>query len=372
MDGEGPRQQLNVAKFKEVELKKKQDQRLIRAELRKEKRNAKCEAKQARKQNVQQAAEWTPELRAMDKQEKRRKRMHPRADKLEAQALKLRAEAQKARARADIVDRQKEDEDSKKNKLKKEIKQMAEDSENEDRISVSTPLTTDGLFTNTRSEEKQRREDAKLQDKALDQIMEQELGPSITASGRHLETEAERKRKRKEEKRAKKRKREVEVHEVEAPMDSTDADAEANAEDEVETPRERKKKRKLEKPRDDENGAEATPVKKDKKKKKKDKKEQQRNDDTSTPTPTPTINSEANPNSGDQWNVSALEGDSKRKQKFLRLLGAGKSNGIANGGTTLTSSKADIARMQSDLERQFDVGMKMKKEGHSHRKGLGA
>ncbi|RWA11228.1 hypothetical protein EKO27_g3868 [Xylaria grammica] len=361
MDGEGPRQQLDVAKFK--------DQRLIRAELRKEKRNAKSEAKQARKQNVQQAAEWTPELRAMDKQEKRRKGMHPRADKLEAQALKLRAEAQKARARADIVDRQKEDEDSKKNKLK-EIKQMAEDSEIEDRISVSTPLTTDGRFTNTPSEEKQRREDAKLQDKALDQIMEQELGPSITASGRHLETEAERKRKKKEEKRAKKRKREVEVHEVEAPMDSTDADAEANAEDGVEAPRKRKKKRKLEKSSDDENGAEATPVKKDKKKKKKNKKEQQRNDDTSTPTPT--INSEANPNSGDQWNVSALEGDSKRKQKFLRLLGAGKSNGIANGGTTLTSSKADIARMQSDLERQFDVGMKMKKEGHSHRKGLGA
>ncbi|TGJ86193.1 hypothetical protein E0Z10_g2591 [Xylaria hypoxylon] len=418
MDSEGPWQQLDAAKLRqdaeasEAKLKKQQEQRLIRAELRKEKRHVKSEAKQARKQNVQGAAKWTPERKAMEKQkklatrgqkqEKRRRRMHLRADKLEAQARKLWTEAQTARARAYVLDQQKDDEDIKKNKLKKEIEHMAQDPENEDYIPLDAPPATDGPSTNTHADKTQRREDAELQEKTLDQIMEQELGPSITASGRHIEIEAERKRKRKEEKRAEKRKREAEEDEAEAPLtEAMDIDAETKAEDEIETPKERRKKRKVEKPSDDKNEAEATPVKKDKKKKQKDKKEHAAEESEVAESldvneapkekkdkkkkgkreeqpieesiSAPTTEGEANTNSGEQWNVSALEGDSKRKQKFLRLLGAGKANGIPNSGqNTSTSSKANIAKMQSDLEHQFDVGMKMKQEGHSHRKGLGA
>ena len=124
--------------------------------------------------------------------------------------------------------------------------------------------------------------------------------------------------------------------------------------------------------------ANETPKEKSKKKekkekRKKDKKGKKDKESAEEDVPAPTIEAESKTNGGEQWNVSALEGDAKRKQKFLRLLGGGKTNGITNSGRTVPpSSKADIAKVQSDLERQFDVGMKMKEEGHSRRKGLGA
>ncbi|KAF2972690.1 hypothetical protein GQX73_g996 [Xylaria multiplex] len=326
------------------------------------------------------------EQKKLAKEEKRRKRLRLEAEQLEAQARELWAEAQKARARADVLDEQKEDEDERTNKLKQELGHTAQDSKSKE---LDAPLDTDG-----RPAKKAKKNDTKLRDKVLDQIMEQELGPSITADGLHLEVEAERKRKRKEEKRAEKRKRKAE-----AEASLTDA-MDVDAEDETEAPKEKKKKkRKVEHPSDDE--AEATPVKKDKKKKKKDKKDKKKRaaeenevaelvdapeakkdkkkkskkeeQSAGEHTSAPTTKSETTDNSGGQWNVAALEGDSKRKQKFLRLLGGGKANGEANSGqATSTSSKADIAKMQSDLERQFDVGMRMKQEGHNHRRGLGA
>ncbi len=284
---------------------------------------------------------------------------------------------------------------------------MAHDPGNEDYIPLDAPPTTDQPSKNKHSEKAQKREDAKLEDKALDQIMERELGSSITASGRHIEAEAKKKRKRKEEKRAEKRKRAAEENEIESPLtDTVDVGAETKAGDEIETSREKKKKRKVEQTIDDDNEAETPTAKKDKKKKKtKDEKERASEESevieladgneapkeknikkkkkkkkgkkgkqlTEEYVSTPIAEGEPNPSGGEQWNVSALEGDSKRKQKFLRLLGGGKANGVANSGQiALTSSKADIAKMQSDLERQFDIGMKMKQEGHSHRRGLGA
>ncbi|KAI1429434.1 small acidic protein family-domain-containing protein [Xylaria sp. FL1777] len=429
MENEGPWKQLDAGKLlkdaeaKEAKVKRQQEQRLVRAELRREKRHVKSEAKQARKLNVQRAAKWTPERKALDKQkklanrphkqERRRKRMRLRADKLEIQARKLWAEAQKARARADVLDKLKEEEDVEKKKVKG-IGHVGQDLETEDYIPLDVPLVTDEHSTTNHAEKKQKREDAKLADKALDRIMEQELGPSITASGRHISAEAEKKRQRKEEKRAEKRKREAEETQVEAPStDTVDVAVDTKAEDEIQSPKDKKKKRKVEQSSDDDTEADMPTIKKDeKKKKKKDKKEQiseeseviELADDNEVPTekskkkkekkekkekrekrekkekhptqeyvPTPIAEGEANTNGGEQWNVSALEGDSKRKQKFLRLLGGGKVNGVANSDQiTSTSSKADIAKVQSDLERQFDVGMKMKQEGHSHRRGLGA
>ena len=68
----------------------------------------------ARKANIGRAAKWNPERKAADKQkklanrphkqEKRRKQLRQRADKLEAQSIKMWVEAQKARARADYLD----------------------------------------------------------------------------------------------------------------------------------------------------------------------------------------------------------------------------------------------------------------------------
>jgi hypothetical protein len=88
----------------------------------------------------------------------------------------------------------------------------------------------------------------------------------------------------------------------------------------------------------------------------------------------PFVDDEAR-DAGDNWNVKALGGGSNRQDKFLRLLGGKKhgSSGISKpkhgseGG-----SKLDMTKVQDDLQRQFDAGIKMKFESDGKRKGLGA
>jgi hypothetical protein len=75
---------------------------------------------------------------------------------------------------------------------------------------------------------------------------------------------------------------------------------------------------------------------------------------------------------GEQWNVQALEGGDKRKEKFLKLLGAKKSGGTGGDPAGSARPNTDVVQMQRDLERQFEAGMKMKNENQGHRKGLGA
>jgi hypothetical protein len=78
-----------------------------------------------------------------------------------------------------------------------------------------------------------------------------------------------------------------------------------------------------------------------------------------------------------QWNPDALSGDAERKSKFLRLLGGGKgaaggeSNGVQVNGDGKTK-KGEIEKVQGELERQYEMGMKMKHEGGGKRRGLGA
>jgi len=74
-----------------------------------EKRHQKAEAKQGRKVKAARVAKWDTERRAQEKlkklanqpvkQEKKRRRLLARAEKLEAQASKMLLEASKARAR---------------------------------------------------------------------------------------------------------------------------------------------------------------------------------------------------------------------------------------------------------------------------------
>ncbi|TVY36134.1 hypothetical protein LSUB1_G005571 [Lachnellula subtilissima] len=75
-------------------------------------------------------------------------------------------------------------------------------------------------------------------------------------------------------------------------------------------------------------------------------------------------------NGAEQWNPDALSGDAARKDKFLRLLGAGKSNGA--GSSNKVSADVDLEKVQNDLERQFDAGVRMKHEQGGKRRGLGA
>ncbi|KAK0110812.1 hypothetical protein ONS96_002405 [Cadophora gregata f. sp. sojae] len=75
----------------------------------------------------------------------------------------------------------------------------------------------------------------------------------------------------------------------------------------------------------------------------------------------------------EQWNPDALTGDAARKDKFLRLLGAGKgsSKGVEKSQKKKDTG-VDIVRIQEELERQFEAGVKMKHDGGSKKRGLGA
>lgn len=65
----------------------------------------------------------------------------------------------------------------------------------------------------------------------------------------------------------------------------------------------------------------------------------------------------------EQWNPDALTGDAVRKEKFLRLLGAGKSNGVEATSKYKSTSKAtDLERVQNELEQQFEAGLKLKRK----------
>jgi hypothetical protein len=75
--------------------------------------------------------------------------------------------------------------------------------------------------------------------------------------------------------------------------------------------------------------------------------------------------------SAEQWNPDALTGDKARKEKFLRLLGAGKSTGASSKNKSNTGT-TDISKVQNDLEKQYEAGMKLKHDGGSKRRGLGA
>jgi len=75
-----------------------------------------------------------------------------------------------------------------------------------------------------------------------------------------------------------------------------------------------------------------------------------------------------------QWNPDALSGGSERQDKFLKLLGAKKTG----KGETIekkarhNANVAEISKVESELERQFESGIKMKHDGGSKRRGLGA
>ncbi|KAH7336552.1 hypothetical protein BKA65DRAFT_36189 [Rhexocercosporidium sp. MPI-PUGE-AT-0058] len=85
-------------------------------------------------------------------------------------------------------------------------------------------------------------------------------------------------------------------------------------------------------------------------------------------------NDEGPSHGAEQWNPDALTGDAARKDKFLRLLGAGK--GSSKGGEKDKKKKKDagidIVKIQEELERQFQAGVKMKHDGGSKKRGLGA
>ena len=83
----------------------------------------------------------------------------------------------------------------------------------------------------------------------------------------------------------------------------------------------------------------------------------------------------------EQWNVGGLGGGRERRDKFLRLLGAKKkADSSTDGGTSgktvanrsASRDRLDMSRVNSELERQFESGVRMKADAHGHHRGLGA
>jgi hypothetical protein len=155
---------------------------------------------------------------------------------------------------------------------------------------------------------------------------------------------------RKERKRLKKEKKHQE--------ELANARAEANSEAKEESSSKKSKKRKLEEETDipTENGNPEKPHKEKKAKR----------EDRAT---------SGHSNGAEQWNPDELPGDEARKDKFLRLLGAGKTNGIKDESSSKkkpNNKSSQISQIEAELERQYEAGMKLKHDGQGKRRGLGA
>ena len=97
------------------------------------------------------------------------------------------------------------------------------------------------------------------------------------------------------------------------------------------------------------------------------------------------------------WNAQYLSGGADRQDKFARLLGAGKADkkeGSAKNPEDAAKAEkkarkaerkaareleaqnaakaVELQKIQQDLERQYDTGMRMKHNGGSKKRGLGA
>jgi hypothetical protein len=94
-------------------------------------------------------------------------------------------------------------------------------------------------------------------------------------------------------------------------------------------------------------------------------------------------------NSTQHWNTMHLSGGPERQDKFARLLGAKKEEKMLSPEDEAKEKKkakkrareaekaeetkaAELAKVQRDLEMQYEAGMKLKHDGGSKRRGLGA
>ncbi|KAH6672854.1 small acidic protein family-domain-containing protein [Halenospora varia] len=182
-----------------------------------------------------------------------------------------------------------------------------------------------------------------------------------------------RKAAKKSKKLAKIKAKEVEREEKRLKKEAEAAEAEKAAEKAAKRARKAEKKAKKEaEAAEAENDAEKAAKKAAKKEKKSKKEKAPESSKTNGTEPIPS--KPALVASAEQWNPDALTGDAARKDKFLRLLGAGKNNVNSSAGTKRgNGSKAlDVEKVQSELERQYEMGMKMKHDGGGKRRGLGA
>jgi hypothetical protein len=247
----------------------------------------------------------------------------------------------KAKAVGEVEEGEKKQKEEKREEKKKKKAERAEKAEQEDEKERKEQ----------KKEEKKRKKAAKEEEKEVE---------AVTLS---KEDKGSSKKKKKTEE------TEENVEAVPAPKEKSLKKKKKDVEEEIEAvpaPKEKssKKKKKTEEAEED---IEAAPTVKEKSSKKRKHKS---SEDVETPTEDGVVAA--------QWNPDALSGDAERKTKFLRLLGGGKaavagdSNGVSVVGGGKKSKKGEIEKVQGELERQYEMGMKMKHDGGGKRRGLGA
>ncbi|KAL2676706.1 hypothetical protein Neosp_010470 [[Neocosmospora] mangrovei] len=321
--------------------KRKIDKKQIKAEKRMKKRTARAE-KRAAKAAAQELEGPKPKVPPLVKGQVKMQKMKMRVEKLEREGHQKLAKAKKLAAQVQaIIDAQNTNQAEPKSEDKDEDMLSISGSEAEEATSDSSADSDGGVDVSKQPTEVPPEVPA-------DEVVMKHRRLSNAASERsHVETPAETEPKKEKKSKKSKKAKEVEVEEeaVEAESDS-------------EEPAVEKKSKKAEKKRkrDSEVAAETSTRKEKKGKGKKEK------EDSSADAP------------AEQWHVDEVEGGSARQAKFLRLLG-GKKGGASTGApATSHASKgqSDSTKAEAEIQKQFEAGMKMKNEGGSKRRGLGA
>ncbi|KAI8714245.1 Small acidic protein [Fusarium sp. LHS14.1] len=324
--------------------KRKIDKKQIKAEKRMKKRTARAE-KRAAKVAAQELEGPKPKVPPLVKGQVKMQKMKMRVEKLEREGHQKLAKAKKLAAQVQaIIDAQNANPSESKSEDKDEDMLSISGSEAEEATSDSSADSDGGVDVSKQPTEVPPEVPA-------DEVVMKHRRLSNAASERsHVETPAEA-----EPKKEKKSKKSKKAKEVEAEEEAVEAEADSEAEEPAVSEKKSKKAEKKRK-RDSEAAAE-TSTKKEKKGKGKKEKEE-----SSADAP------------AEQWHVDEVEGGSARQAKFLRLLG-GKKGGASTGApTTSHASKgqSDSTKAEAEIQKQFEAGMKMKNEGGSKRRGLGA
>jgi len=303
---------------------------------------------------------------------KKKQKLKNRADKLEKRAAALLIEAKKAAAQYQaLLDAEKNAAESKSEESDDENMEDADVNENDSSSDSESTSDSDSSSESDASETSDASENnggAPVEqqptevpaDVPADEIVMKHRRLSNAGSERSRISAAdvpaaaeEELEKPKKEKKDKKGKKEKKVRVV-APEEVKEEAVESESEDEEPKVSEKKAKK----------------DKKEKKDKKAEKKRKRAAESESEPK-SKTKESEEPAAQAEKWQVDDLEGGSARQAKFLRLLG-GKKAGATAPATHGSKGTSDSTKAEADIQRQFEAGMKMKNEGGSKRRGLGA
>ncbi|ELQ39135.1 hypothetical protein MCOR02_007203 [Pyricularia oryzae] len=359
--------------LKAASLNSKEAQRLLRAAMRKEKKDLKAEVKKERKLKAKQASKSESAEKetksSKGKKERQMIRLKLRAEQLKAEGLKLLEDAEKARV---------------------EYEEMA--AQAQVRLNYYTVITCSfrWLFKLTillpRSEKtKDGKQTSEVETSSSSGSSDSESDAKSTsdADSSPAPEPVPQKKSKKSKKSEKseavdedslhgKKKKAKKNKEKSKETDALDAAPAAEEEPLQDTKEAKKARQEVKKRKRSAESDVAVTTADDTAKEKKSKKSKSK-DETIADASAIVEKKPARTGAAEQWNVSGLDGGASRQDKFMRLLGGKKAgNESASVSTGTSKGKVDSYRSADDLQRQFDYGMKMKHEMGGQKRGLGA